>query len=118
MTDDKDDEEFDVDVFDVELKCIEARNCIPKFTNPETRLDALDEYKRLTSDAVKEALALSEGIPRDAAIRYIIDLSCEAKDFETADALLTKMVIGGHRQKAAKTISGARLEAMIEKTAT
>ena len=73
----------DVSSIDVKLKCLDARNCIPKFAHPETRQEALDEYRRLFSVALREALQISEDADRDVALRHIIDLSCELKDFTT-----------------------------------
>ena len=81
------DEDDGVSSIDVKLKCLDARNCIPKFAHPETRQEALDEYRRLVSDALREALEISEDVDRDVALRHIIDLSCELKDFTTADAI-------------------------------
>ena len=103
-----------VEALDVELKCLDASRCIDTFTDPDKRQDALDEYTRLVSDAVKEAFAIVRAEDRDAAIRYIINVSCEAKDFRTADALLAKIVLEDHRRKAAQAISEARLQAMAE----
>lgn len=85
--DDDEDEDDGLSSIDVKLKCLDARNCIPKFAHPETRQEALDEYRRLVSDALREALEISEDADRDEALRHIIDLGCELKDFTTADAI-------------------------------
>lgn len=103
-------DDLGVVALDVELKCLDASRCIDAFATPEKRQDALEEYARLLSDAIREALAIPRDEDRDAAIRYIIKVSCEAKDFRTADKLLAKIVLEDNRQKAAQTISEARLK--------
>jgi hypothetical protein len=99
---------------DVELKCLDAYRYIDAFADPRKRQDALEEYAQLVSDAVREAFAIERDKHRDAAVRYIIDVSCEAKDFKTAEKLLAKIALQDNRQKAAQAISETRLHAMAE----
>jgi hypothetical protein len=59
---------------------------------------------------VREAFAIEQEADRDIAFRYIIDVSCNAKDFGTAEALLTKIVSEENRQSASRAVSEARLQ--------
>lgn len=99
---------------DVELKCLDASRYIDTFSDPGKRQKAREEYAELVSDAVREAFAIERDDHRDAAICYIIDVSCQAKDFETADKLLAKIAIEGNRQKAAQAISKMRVQELDE----
>lgn len=105
-------EDVGIVALDVELKCLDASRDIEAFADPRQRQDALEQYAELVSDAVKEAYAIEQDEDRDAAIRYIIGVICEAKDFNTADKLLAKVALEDNRQKAAGAISAARLQAM------
>jgi hypothetical protein len=105
-------EDVGIVALDVELKCLDASRYIEAFADPRQRQDALEQYAELVSDAVKEAYAIEQDEDRDAAIRYIIGVICEAKDFNTADKLLAKVALEDNRQKAAGAISAARLQAM------
>jgi hypothetical protein len=105
-------EDVGIVALDVELECLDASRYIEAFADPRQRQDALEQYAELVSDAVKEAYAIEQDEDRDAAIRYIIGVICEAKDFNTADKLLAKVALEDNRQKAAGAISAARLQAM------
>lgn len=107
-------ESVGVVALDVELKCLDASRCIDDFDNPSKRQEAREDYARLVGDAVIEAFAIVRDEDRDVAIRYIIDVSCVAKDFQTAEALLTKIVLQDNRQNASRAVSVARLREMDE----
>ena len=95
-------------VLDVELKCLDASERIGAFDDPNARHDAREDYARLVSDAVKEAFAIEQDADRDVAIRYIIDVSCKAKDLRTAKALIPKIALEKNRKSAAQAVSEAR----------
>lgn len=111
MTAEEEVEEGDVGVvaLDVELKCLDASRYVEAFADPRKRKDALEQYAELLTDAVKEAFAIERDEHRDAAIRYIIDVICDAKDFQTAEKLLARITLEDNRQKAARVISEARI---------
>ena len=104
-------EEDDVGVvaLDVELKCLDASRYVEDFADPSKRKDAREQYAELLTDAVKEAFAIERDEHRDAAICYIIDVICDAKDFQTAEKLLARIRLENNRQKAARVISEARI---------
>jgi hypothetical protein len=95
---------------DVELKCLDASERIRAFDDPQERDEAREDYARLVSDAVREAFAIEQEADRDTAFRYIIDVSCNAKDFRTAEAVLTKIVSEENRQSASRAVAEARLQ--------
>ncbi|MGD2024962.1 MAG: hypothetical protein PVJ46_03995 [Methyloceanibacter sp.] len=99
-----------VPALDVELKCLDASERIRAFNDPQESHEAREDYARLVSDAVREAFAIEQEADRDIAFRYIIDVSCNAKDFGTAEALLTKIVSEENRQSASRAVSEARLQ--------
>ena len=92
-------EDVGIVALDVELKCLDASRYIEAFADPRQRQDALEQYAELVSDAVKEAYAIEQDEDRDAAIRYIIGVICEAKDFNTADKLLAGQMSDTLRQE-------------------
>ena len=120
MTNEKEAKEESVGVvaLDVELKCLDASRCIDAFDDPSKRQEAREDYARLVGDAVIEAFAIVRDEDRDVAIRYIIDVSCVAKDFQTAEALLTKIVLQDNRQDASRAVSVARLREMDQQGGT
>ena len=95
---------------DVELKCLDASERIRAFDDPDEGHDAREDYARLVSNAVKEAFAIEQDADRDVAIRYIIDVSCKAKDLRTAEALVAKIALEKNRRSAAQAVSEAQLQ--------
>lgn len=99
-----------VAAIDIELKCLDASERLRAFDDPIEQHDAREDYARILSEAVKEAFAIERDADRDVAIRHIIDVSCDAKDFRTAEALLAKIALGQNRQSASRAVTEARLQ--------